>query len=591
MMTDANYDGPMYGFTTYMKAPMMLSMLGAIVGDSAVTRAMSNYARTWRFKHPSPWDFMFAMNRELGQDLGWFWYYWLFTTESSDGAIKSVTTRGDKTYVTIRQDGEMPSPVVLRVEFAADGPDLKPMKGAVIEGNVATITEPVDVWFSGSRVYVVELDFGKRKIEKLVLDPQRRFPDRNPSDNSWPDRDPRARRVRRARTERGRDVAGPAFRQRQRRRHPSRGAGGRRGRQRGARPRLRGRPLDRGGAGAVSGGNSASRRIRPWSTAAPGPTSWGSGRCCSPGSRSSAPPPPTSTWTSAAPPSASSAASSSRWPRPTASSGRRPSAPPPPPSRSTTRPTTSSPASSRSARAPSTGRCIARTKSGRSRRWHGSSGLLLHMDGARLANAAAALDLPLRALTADVGVDVLSFGGTKNGAMAAEAVVFFDSARDAAVRFGRKQAMQLPSKMRFMAAQFEALLRDGLWRRNALHANRMARRLAEGAATVPGVTITQPVDANAVFAILPRERIAALQERRAFLVWDQPRAEVRWMCSFDTTRAGRGFLRRGHARSPRLTPGRKARSICFQSSFTHVGARCTSPSPCLAEEECSCAPS
>ncbi len=190
MMTDANYDGPMYGFTTYMKAPMMLSMLGAIVGDSAVTRAMSNYARTWRFKHPSPWDFMFAMNRELGQDLGWFWYYWLFTTESSDGAIKSVTTRGDKTYVTIRQDGEMPSPIVLRVEFAADGPDLKPMKGAVIEGNVATVTEPADVWFSGSRVYVVELDFGKRKIEKLVLDPQRRFPDRNPSDNSWPDATP-----------------------------------------------------------------------------------------------------------------------------------------------------------------------------------------------------------------------------------------------------------------------------------------------------------------------------------------------------------------------------------------------------------------
>ena len=162
-------------------------------------------------------------------------------------------------------------------------------------------------------------------------------------------------------------------------------------------------------------------------------------------------------------------------------------------------------------------------------------GLLLHMDGARLANATAALDLPLRALTADVGVDVVSFGGTKNGAMGAEAVVFFDPARDVAVRFGRKQAMQLPSKMRFVAAQFEALLQDGLWRRNALHANRMARRLAEGAATVPGVTITQPVEANAVFAVLPGDRIASLQERRAFLVWDQPRAEVRWMCSFDTT--------------------------------------------------------
>jgi len=161
--------------------------------------------------------------------------------------------------------------------------------------------------------------------------------------------------------------------------------------------------------------------------------------------------------------------------------------------------------------------------------------LLLHMDGARLSNAAAALDLPFRALTADVGVDVLSFGGTKNGALGAEAVVFFDSARDVAVRFGRKQAMQLPSKMRFMAAQFEALLADGLGLRNAAHANRMARRLAEGVAQVPGVTITQSVDANAVFARLPMDRIAALQARRQFLVWDASTAEVRWMCSFDTT--------------------------------------------------------
>ena len=161
--------------------------------------------------------------------------------------------------------------------------------------------------------------------------------------------------------------------------------------------------------------------------------------------------------------------------------------------------------------------------------------LLFHMDGARLSNAAAALNLPFRALTADVGVDVLSFGGTKNGAMAAEAVVFFDAARDEAVRFGRKQAMQLPSKMRFVAAQFDALLRDGLWRRNAGHANRMARRLAEGAATVPGVTTTQRVEANAVFARLPKGRIAALQARRFFYEWDQAGAEVRWMCSFDTT--------------------------------------------------------
>jgi hypothetical protein len=186
MMTDANYDGPMYAFTTYGKAPMMLSMLGAIVGDSAVTKAMSNYAKTWRFKHPSPWDFMFAMNRELGQDLGWFWYYWLFTTESSDGSIAGVDTRGGKTRVTLRQDGEMPAPVVLKVEFTADGPAPKPMKNAVIAGNVATVTWPVDVWFAGSRTFVAELDFGKRKIEKITLDPNGRFPDRNPADNVWP---------------------------------------------------------------------------------------------------------------------------------------------------------------------------------------------------------------------------------------------------------------------------------------------------------------------------------------------------------------------------------------------------------------------
>jgi hypothetical protein len=187
MMEDANYDGPLYSFTTYGKAPMMLSMLGAVVGgDSLVTRAMSHYAKTWRFKHPSPWDFMFAMNHEFQMDLGWFWYYWLFTTESSDGSIASVTTKGDKTLVTVRQDGEMPAPVILKVDFAADGPAIKPMANAVIDGNSATVSWPVNVWFPGSRTFVAELNFGKRKIEKITYDPQRRFPDRNPADNVWP---------------------------------------------------------------------------------------------------------------------------------------------------------------------------------------------------------------------------------------------------------------------------------------------------------------------------------------------------------------------------------------------------------------------
>jgi hypothetical protein len=186
MMWNNNYGGPFTSFVTYDKAPMMLSMLGGIVGDSAVQRAMSVYARDWRLRHPSPWDFMFAMNRELKRDLGWFWYYWLFTTESVDGSIVGVETRGSHTRVTVRQEGEMPSPVVLRVEFAADGPPLKPMENAVIAGNTATITWPVEVWFGGSRSFVADLAFGKRRIERITLDPAARFPDRNPADNRWP---------------------------------------------------------------------------------------------------------------------------------------------------------------------------------------------------------------------------------------------------------------------------------------------------------------------------------------------------------------------------------------------------------------------
>jgi threonine aldolase len=162
-------------------------------------------------------------------------------------------------------------------------------------------------------------------------------------------------------------------------------------------------------------------------------------------------------------------------------------------------------------------------------------GLRLHMDGARLANAAASLELPLRAITAEVGVDILTFGGTKNGLLGAEAVVVFDPALARDLRFQRKQAMQLPSKMRFMGAQFDALLTNDLWRRNATQANRMARLLAELVAQLPGVTITQPVESNAVFATVPHQHLAALQERFFFYVWDEARMEVRWMASFDTT--------------------------------------------------------
>lgn len=160
--------------------------------------------------------------------------------------------------------------------------------------------------------------------------------------------------------------------------------------------------------------------------------------------------------------------------------------------------------------------------------------LKLHVDGARLANAAVSLNTTLAALISEAGVDLLSFGGTKNGLLGAEAVIWFGGG-DPQLRFLRKQAAQLPSKMRFLAAQFIALLSDDLWRRNAANANAMARRLATGLARFPRIRISQPVEANAVFAELPPERIPALQARYPFYVWNEATSEVRWMCSWDTT--------------------------------------------------------
>jgi threonine aldolase len=162
-------------------------------------------------------------------------------------------------------------------------------------------------------------------------------------------------------------------------------------------------------------------------------------------------------------------------------------------------------------------------------------GLLLHMDGARLSNAAAALELPLRAVSTDVGVDLLSFGGTKNGLLVGEAVVFLDAARAEGFEYLRKQSLQLASKMRFLAAQFDALLSDDLWLRCARHANAMAARLAEAVRDLPSLRITRPVQANAVFATLPGTATRALQQQFPFYVWDETQGEVRWMCSWDTT--------------------------------------------------------
>jgi len=161
--------------------------------------------------------------------------------------------------------------------------------------------------------------------------------------------------------------------------------------------------------------------------------------------------------------------------------------------------------------------------------------LYLHMDGARIANAAASMNVSLAEMTKEAGVDVLSFGGTKNGAMAAEALVFFNTELAREYEYTRKQTMQLLSKMRYISAQFNALLTNDLWLKNAQHANQMAGLLAEKVRQFDEVQITQAVETNAVFAILPAEAIEKLKQRYFFYMWDASRNEVRWMTAFNTT--------------------------------------------------------
>ncbi|MER5203401.1 low specificity L-threonine aldolase [Streptomyces sp. NPDC002825] len=164
-----------------------------------------------------------------------------------------------------------------------------------------------------------------------------------------------------------------------------------------------------------------------------------------------------------------------------------------------------------------------------------SKGMKVHLDGARIANAAASLDVPMRAFTNAVGVDVISYGGTKNGMLFGEAVVVLNPDAVSHMKHLRKLSMQLASKMRFVSVQLEALLAKDLWLRNARHANAMAQRLAAGVREVDGVEILYPVQANAVFARLPQEVTRRLQERFRFYFWDEAAGDVRWMCSFDTT--------------------------------------------------------
>ncbi|MCP4312314.1 MAG: low specificity L-threonine aldolase [Bacteroidetes bacterium] len=166
-----------------------------------------------------------------------------------------------------------------------------------------------------------------------------------------------------------------------------------------------------------------------------------------------------------------------------------------------------------------------------------ANNLMVHMDGARIANAAVALDAGFYEMSGGAGVDLLSFGGTKNGMMYGEAVVFFDPQMAKYFKYQRKQGMQLASKMRYISAQFGAYLENDLWKENALHANLMARKLYEAVRDIQDVEVTQKVESNAVFAIIPPEVIPKLQEHYFFYEWDEERSEVRWMCSFDTTEA------------------------------------------------------
>lgn len=161
--------------------------------------------------------------------------------------------------------------------------------------------------------------------------------------------------------------------------------------------------------------------------------------------------------------------------------------------------------------------------------------LYVHLDGARISNAVASLGVTLKEATVDCGIDIMSFGGTKNGLMVGEAVLIFNDELKPYAEFYHKQSAQLFSKNRFIAAQFNALLSNELWKRMALHANAMAQLLASEVGKIAGVTLTQPTEANGVFAIIPDYAIAPLQEKYRFYVWDESTLELRWMCSFDTT--------------------------------------------------------
>jgi hypothetical protein len=171
MMWIADYAGPGYGVQTYGKAPMALNVLGAVVGDSAVGRALAEYAMAWKYKHPTPYDFFFSMNKSLGKNLDWFWYEWFFTTYTLDQSIESARIVGDQVELSVRDKGDMAMPIIVGIEWT--------------NGNRTVMTYPADVWFTGSRILTAKLPLSGRTIKSITLDPQDRFYDLDRSNNVW----------------------------------------------------------------------------------------------------------------------------------------------------------------------------------------------------------------------------------------------------------------------------------------------------------------------------------------------------------------------------------------------------------------------
>ena len=171
MMWLADYAGPGYGVQTYSKAEIALNALGGVVGDSAVGRAFSEYAKAWKYKHPTPYDFFFSMNKSLGRNLDWFWYQWFFTTYTFDQSIRSARIVGDEVDLTVHDKGDLAMPLIVRIDWAG--------------GNHTIMTYPADMWFSGARTPTMRIRLNGRTIKSITLDPDNKFQDLDRSNNVW----------------------------------------------------------------------------------------------------------------------------------------------------------------------------------------------------------------------------------------------------------------------------------------------------------------------------------------------------------------------------------------------------------------------